>query len=213
MKIILISIFIFFLNNSLEIENNNKNSIQSNSVVQKNEVYTKIELISFYIKKGYKPIYNKKHKSKDCNNHFFIFEQEIKGMNFKQNRVLIFVSSISKKKYKIISVLDDLIYFKNSTITCYSGDNKETFNKIVTKGNFITIEQNRCTSNHEEILHEYFTFKFDKDSNDYFLTKFSCVLEQTKIGDSFLFSTFSEKDFGKINLSDFSNKEFDKVKL
>lgn len=213
MKIILISILFSIFNISLKIDDNHKNYIQSYRAFQKSDVHTKAELIELYKKDGYKLIYDKKHKSKDCNNHFFIFEQEIKGNNFKQNRVLIYTSSLSKKKYKIISVLDDIIYDKNNTITCYSGVNKESFNRIVVKGNFITIEQNRCTNTKEEILHEYFTFKFDKEANDYFLTKFSSVLEQTKIGDSFLFSTFLEKDFGKIKLTNFSNKEFGKVKL
>lgn len=213
MKVILILMFLLANNNQL-IGNyflNQRSSFYDISNTISKEVYTRKELISNYDKKGYKLIYVKNHKNKIINNCFFIFEHIIQDKNFAQNRILVLTKLKSRDNYEIIFKLDNIIYDKNYTMTCYTGDNKESFNKIATKSSFITIEQNECTNTLNEIVHEYFTFKYDHLKNEYFLIKYSSTKEQTKIGDEYLLNLLTEKEFGEIKLINFSNKEFKKI--
>ena len=202
MKIALITL-LFFLNNSTK-EYTYEVSVKTNFLIhnkpQLKKAFSKNELITSYKKMGYKLIYTKNHKNKSINNCFFIFEHEIKDKDFKQNRILIVTKLRSINNYQILYKLDNIIYDKNYTMTCYSGNNKEAFNKIVVKGNYITVEQNKCTETKEEILHEFLTFKYYEQYNDYLLTKYSSILEQTKIGDDYSFKLLTNKEFGRIKL-------------
>jgi hypothetical protein len=214
MKIVLITILAFFLNNSFDKKIHNAPSNIDYFIYQKiksKDVLTKNEIIETLKKIGYKLIYAKNHKN--ISNCFFIFEHEIENKDFKQNRILIVAKLKTINEYQILYKLEDIIYDKNFTMTCFSGKNKESFNKIATSGNYITIEQNRCTETKEEILHEFLTFKYNKLYNDYLLIKYSSVLEQTKIGDEYPFKLLTNKAFGLIKLSKFTNKKFDKIKL
>lgn len=216
MKVYLILIMFIFINNSSNVSNNDLSKKIDLSIfknVQIKKGLTKKELILSYKKIDYKLIYTKLHKNKIFNNCFFIFEHEIKNKDFKQNRILIVTKIDRKNNFQILYKLDNIIYEKNYTMTCYSGNNKEAFNKIVTNGNFLTIEQNKCTLIKGEILHEFLTFKYDKVSNDYLLVKYSSVLEQINIGDEYNSKLLTDKEFGEIKLSNFNNEVFDKIKL
>jgi len=60
-----------------------------------------------------------------------------------------------------------------------------------------------CALPDQTVIHEYYTFRFKSESNDYFLTKYSFVIEQKSIGDEYPVQTLTNKDFGEISLSKF----------
>lgn len=166
--------------------------------------YTKKELEKKYSSKNYKLIYEKEHTYKNIKNQFFVFAK-LDKLGIETNRVLITCQK-KESKFKILSFNSAIIY--NGT---YCQDVTDSFSKITTKGLYVTFEEYAPTKYLKEIVHEFFTFKFDLESSKYFLDKYSIIVEHIDI-DKYPVETLTKEDFGKIELEDFYFGIIDKYK-
>jgi hypothetical protein len=158
----------------------------------------------------YKLFFQKNYNFNSKKISIYIFEREGK-------RKLILCENISSLKRKIIAFNNDIIY------PAYSDCSKDGFRKIVQKRLYFSIEQIFCTNRRGQYLQEYFTFKYDNKINNFLLDKYSFNLvnslpaddslpPKNYIEDKFPTETYTEKDFGKIEINNFNQKSIKNIR-
>ncbi len=193
----------------------NQKVIDSNISFTINCFNNKNEIIRYYIGNGYKLYYANANKIKNTNFIFFIFLKIEPTFLFPEHgkKLLVVCKIEDDELYSIIANVDNLIH-KSSIFVCNNDD--DLFEKIVSKGQYFTIEQSKCAKFKKKIFHEYITFKYDTMKDEFFLYKYSVVLESLPIkehgfsGEESEIETITENDFGKIKLQDFSYKTLEK---
>ncbi|WP_312392700.1 hypothetical protein [Chryseobacterium sp.] len=134
----------------------------------------------------------------------------------EKRKLLIYENSSSSKRNIIVNN-DDVIYSKSSECS------NDSFNKIVQKNLYFTIEQNFCTNRRGQYLQEYLTFKYNSKINSFLLDKYSFNLvnrlpaddslpPKSYIEDKFPTETYTSKDFGKIELNNFNKNSINDIR-
>jgi len=108
--------------------------------------------------------------------------------------------SILNSKGKTILTNNNIIRVKDGNQQCIS----DGFQKITSKGDFFTVEQQNCSNKY--IIGEYITFKYNKNSNNYHLSKIGYTYvdkknPENKISDKI----YTPNDFGEIKLKDLNH--------
>lgn len=114
---------------------------------------------------------------------------------------------IKNKKLSILDFQGKTILTNNNIIRLKDGNQQcmsEGFQKIVSKGDFFTVEQQNCSN--KFIIGEYITFKYNKNSSNYYLSKIGYTYidkknPENKISDKI----YTPNDFGKIKLKDLNH--------